>query len=160
MATTPEATRAQPIDLTITRVFDAPRDLVFSMWSSPDHMKRWFGPKGFTIIEADMAVDFRPGGTWFSHFRSGTGKDHRMTGTYREIVEPERIVFSHAWIDENDDPGHQTLITVTLDDLGGQTKLTFHQTSFETEDDRNSHEHGWGEFLDRLASCLDQRATA
>ncbi len=62
MNTTIDTVQANPIDLTITRVFDAPRDLVFAMWTSQEHMRRWFGPKDFTIIEHDMAVDFRPGG--------------------------------------------------------------------------------------------------
>ncbi len=73
-----------------------------------------------------------------------------MRGIYREIVEPERIVFTHSWVDDDGDSESDSVITVTMDDLAGRTRLTFHQTPFESISDRDSHEHGWGEFLDRL----------
>jgi uncharacterized protein YndB with AHSA1/START domain len=76
-----------------TRVFDAPRDLVFSMWSDPAHISKWWGPIGFTTIVESM--DFRPGGEWKFVMRGPDGTDYRNHIVYREIVKPERIAYSH-----------------------------------------------------------------
>ena len=103
-------------ELVIVRVFKAPRELVFQMWAVSEHMNRWSCPKGFTIVEGDG--DFRPGGHWRSHMRGSDGVDYRVGGTYREIVENERLVFTHAWRDEAGAPGHETMITVTFEDEG------------------------------------------
>ena len=139
---------AEPLDLTIMRVLDAPRALVFLMWSEPAHMKRWCCPKGFTIPEGRM--DFREGGRWESLLRGPDGQDHRLAGSYREILPDERIVFTHAWVDEDDRPGPQTLVTLTLEDQGSGTKLTFRQGTFQSADTRDSHAEGWHETLDNL----------
>ena len=136
--------------LTITRLLDAPRALVFHMWAEPEHLSRWFGPKDFAI--PSVTIDFRPGGAWMADIRSPTGQHHRMGGVYREIVPDERIVFTHAWMDAAGNPGLETVITVTFDDHGSGTKLTFHQAVFETASARNSHRKGWGEALDNLAA--------
>ena len=142
----------EPIELTITRVIDAPRALVFRMWSEPEHMSRWCRPKDFAI--ADGALDFVAGGLWSSQIRGPDGKDYRMGGAYREIVENQRIVFTHRWIDEAGNPGLETTITVTLEDAGERTRLTFHQAVFETSAARDSHNEGWSETLDNLEAHL------
>src|SRR5712691_5788344 len=103
-------------ELTITRVFDAPRDLVFAAWTQPERAARWWGPQGFTTISCDM--DVRPGGVWRRCMRSPDGTEHRKCGVYREIVEPERLVFTYADEDSEGNPGHETLVTVTFADLG------------------------------------------
>ncbi len=139
-------------ELTIVRELDAPRELVFRMWAEPEHLRRWFGPKNFTIVDAGM--EFRPGGPWHSHIRAASGGDHRMGGVYKEIRRPERIVFTHAWTDADGEPGLETLVTVTFEDIGGRTRLTFHQAAFETMSARDSHEDGWCECLDRLTAHL------
>jgi uncharacterized protein YndB with AHSA1/START domain len=86
--------------------------------------------------------------------RAPDGTEHRLTGVYREIVPPERLVFSHAWI-EDGRPGIETLVTVTLEDRGGgRTFLTLVQSGFETAASRDGHAGGWGETLDRLTDHL------
>ncbi len=77
-----------------------------------------------------------------------------MQGVYREIVEPDRIVFTFAWEDEKGEPGHETLVTVTFAEHDGKTKLTFHQAVFESIADRDSHREGWSECFDRLEAYL------
>ena len=77
-----------------------------------------------------------------------------MRGVYREIVEPDRIVFTFAWEDEKGDPGHETLVTVTFAEHDGKTKLTFHQAVFESIAVRDSHREGWSECFDRLEAHL------
>jgi uncharacterized protein YndB with AHSA1/START domain len=94
-------------ELTITRIFDAPRALVFEAFSKAEHLKRWFAPDGFTVPDCEM--DFRVGGTYRLCMR-GLGRDHWVHGIYREIVKPERIV--STGILENE--GTETLTTITF----------------------------------------------
>jgi uncharacterized protein YndB with AHSA1/START domain len=141
---------AQSLVLEFSRVFDAPPALVFRMWSSPEHLCRWWGPKGFT--SSCETHEFRKGGIYHllihGHVQDG------MTGTFREIVENKRIVFTFAW---DHDPDWQTLVTVTLKAEGDGTRLTFRQEPFLDVDTRDSHLGGWGECLDRLADALAGR---
>jgi uncharacterized protein YndB with AHSA1/START domain len=139
-------------ELAITRIFDAPRDLVFRVWTRPEHLVRWWGPRDFTTPSCKM--DLRPGGAYRTCIRSPRGTELWMQGVYREVVEPERLVLTFAWEDEAGRPGHETLVTVTFADHGGKTKLTFRQAVFESVADRDSHRAGWSAFLDRLAQYL------
>ena len=84
-------------ELVITRVFDAPRALVFKAWTEPDRLVRWWGPQGFTTPFCTM--DLRPGGAVRFCMRSPEGTDHWLQGVYREIVAPERLVCTWAWED-------------------------------------------------------------
>jgi uncharacterized protein YndB with AHSA1/START domain len=144
--------KAEEPVLEIVRIIDAPRSLVFKVWTTPEHWAHWLGPRGFTTPSCEM--DFRSGGAYRALIRSPEGTDYRMQGVYREIVEPERIVFTFAWEDEKGEPGHETLVTVTFAEHHGKTKLTFHQAVFETIADRDSHREGWSECLDRMEAYL------
>jgi uncharacterized protein YndB with AHSA1/START domain len=144
--------KAEEPVLEIVRILDAPRSLVFKVWTTPEHWAHWLGPSGFTTPSCEM--DFRPSGAYRALIRSPEGTDYRMQGVYREIVEPERIVFTFAWEDEKGEPGHETLVTVIFDEHHGKTKLTFHQAVFETIEDRDSHREGWSECLDRMEAYL------
>ncbi|HKN52791.1 MAG TPA: SRPBCC domain-containing protein [Amycolatopsis sp.] len=142
-------------DLTITRVFDAPRELVFSAWTDPDRLASWLGPKGFTA--PSVTLDTRPGGGWRACIRNEThGDEHWMHGVYREISTPERLVFSFSW-DTEGDMRAETLVTITFADLGGKTEMTFHQAGFPTEPIRDDHHGGWTESFDDLAAYLPRR---
>jgi uncharacterized protein YndB with AHSA1/START domain len=144
--------KAEERELVITRVFDAPRELVFRVWTEPKHVMSWWGPKGFTMTSWTM--DLRPGGTWRGCIRSPEGLDYWAEGEYREIVPPERLVFTFAWDDEHNQPTTQTLVTIGFADYGGKTKFTFQQTPFERVEDRDGHVEGWSQSFDRLASHL------
>lgn len=146
------ATKSSERELVITRVFDAPRSLVFKTWTEPEHLMRWWGPKGFTtrVYKLDLHRD----GGWRFCMRSPNDTDEWQQGVCREIVEPERLVFSYAFEDAAGEPGHETLVTVTLADHGGQTKLTFHHAVFETVGVRDDHVRGWSEALDHLAAYV------
>ena len=146
------STESSHRELVITRVFDAPRSLVFKAWTQPEHLMRWWGPHGFTVLKCEM--DLRAGGGWYVHMRSAHGSEDRQRGVFREIVEPERLVFTYAFEDENRKPGHETIVTVTFTDLGGKTRLTVHQAVFETVAVCNDHVRGWGEALDHLADYV------
>lgn len=139
-------------ELTLVRTFDAPRRLVFKVWTQPEHFARWLGPKDFTATFCEM--DVRVGGNYRACIRSPEGTDHWMRGVYREIVEPERLVFTFAWQDETGKPKHETIVTVTFADRAGKTLMTFHQAIFESVEARDSHQSGWSECFDRLEVYL------
>jgi uncharacterized protein YndB with AHSA1/START domain len=147
-ATSTAATDTANRELVVTRVFDAPRALVFKAWSSPEHLTRWWGPHGFSVHVCE--VDFRVGGGWHIRMKSAQGVEDRQRGVFREIVAPERIVFSYAFEDENGTRGHESIVRVTFEDVAGKTRLTVRQAVFESTEVRDDHIRGWGETLDRL----------
>lgn len=136
-------------ELVITRLFDAPRDVVFQAWTEPERLIEWWGPKGFTTPSFEL--DLRPGGAWRAHMRSQEGKDYIHYGVLREIVPPERLVLTFVW---EDDPDHEMLVTVTFAERDGRTEMTLRQGPFKAADERTSHEEGWAESLDYLAAYL------
>lgn len=138
--------------LVITRVFDAPRRLVFKAWIEPEHAARWWGPQGFTTLSCEM--DVRPGGIWRRCMRSPEGILCIKRGVYREVVPPERLVFTYADEDADGGLGHETLVTVTFAEQGEKTKLTLHQAVFDTVAARDAHEGGWTSCLERFAEYL------
>ena len=143
-------------ELVVTRVIDAPRRLVFKAWTQPEHIARWWGPQGYTTIHCDM--DIRVGGAYRFGMRSPQGTEHWKRGVYREIVAPERLVFTHAWVDASGTPGPETLVTVTLAERNGRTEMTFHQGIFESVGARDGHQQGWTSCFERLAELLARLA--
>lgn len=135
--------------LVITRLLDAPRALVFKVWTEREHLIHWSAPRGFVITHCEG--DVRPGGAWRACMRAPDGVDHWLGGTYRDIVAPQRLVFTHRW---DNDPDHETLVTVLLSERNGKTELTFHQALFESAAMRDAHFGGWSECFDRLAEHL------
>jgi uncharacterized protein YndB with AHSA1/START domain len=138
--------------LVITRVLDAPPGLVFKAWTEAEHVRRWWGPKGFETTSCKL--DVRPGGQWRICMRSPEGKERWVQGVYREIVERKRLVFTWAWEKPEGTPGRETLVTIDFAEHGAKTKLTFRQAQFETVLDRDEHEDGWSESFDRLAEYV------
>jgi uncharacterized protein YndB with AHSA1/START domain len=139
-------------DLVITRIFDAPRGLVFKMWTEPEHLVLWWRPRGFTTISGPL--DVRPGGAWSRSMRAPDGSVIRKHGVYREIVASERLVLTYITDDAAGNPGPETLVTVTFADLGGKTRLTLHQTAFQSVAASDDHRHGWTGALERFAEYL------
>ena len=143
---------AQRHALEITRVVDAPCDVAFKIWTTPQHLVRWWGPKDFT--SSTQKLEFREGGA-YRHTIHKDDHHHGMSGVYREIVAPERIAFTFAWDNEAGQPGHETLITVTFEALAARkTRVTFRQEPFDTIESRDSHREGWGQCLDRMEAYL------
>lgn len=132
-------------ELVITRVLDAPRALVFKVWTEREHARHWWGPKDFTTPELEM--DLRVGGAWRATIRSPEGKDYRQRGVFREIVAPERLVFTFIW---DESPTVEMLVTVTFAERGGKTEMTFRKGPFTSVDSHDSEEEGWNECFDRL----------
>jgi uncharacterized protein YndB with AHSA1/START domain len=107
----------QDRELIATRVFDAPREMVYQTWTEPMHLSNWWGPKGFTITT--HVIDVRPGGVWRYMMHGPNGDDYDNKITYIEVVSPERIVYSHG--DDKDD--EQFRVTVTFTEQDGKTEL-------------------------------------
>jgi uncharacterized protein YndB with AHSA1/START domain len=145
-------------EVVITRVFDAPRALVFKAWTQPKHLVRWWGPHGAEIVHCEM--DLRVGGAWHIRMRGAPhGGEDRQRGVIREIVEPQRLVFSYAFENETGERGHETIVTVTFADEGEKTRLTVHQAIFESLEVRDAHIWGWGQALDDLADYIRSAAS-
>jgi uncharacterized protein YndB with AHSA1/START domain len=138
--------------LEITRHFDAPRELVFKVWTDAAHLARWWGPKGFTVLS--YRADARPGGRFRFGMRSPEGREYWAQGVYQEVTAPSRLCFTTAWEDAAGAPGHETLVTITFADRNGKTEMHFHQALFEDIATRDSHNHGWSETFDLLADYL------
>jgi uncharacterized protein YndB with AHSA1/START domain len=136
-------------ELLIVRTFDAPPSVVFALWSSAEHMKRWMGPKNFTCPEA--RIDFRVGGTYRAMIKSAEHGENWFGGVYREIVQDERLVFTFTWENEGPSAGLETLVTITFEERDGKTVQTFHQAPFRNLERRNSHVEGWNQAFDKEA---------
>jgi uncharacterized protein YndB with AHSA1/START domain len=139
-------------EVVITRIFDAPRSLVFKAWTEPEHLAKWFGPQDFTatIIQSDL----RTGGAYHFHMRGPNYDDH-WKGTYREVVPPERLAFTWpAGSTSHPLRPTESIVTVTFEDLSGKTKLTLRHGMFETVAQRDDHQRGWNSTLDCLAEHL------
>jgi uncharacterized protein YndB with AHSA1/START domain len=140
----------QPADrvLVITRVFDAPRPQVFKAWTDPRLAMNWWGPRDYPATQLEM--DVRPGGAWRGRLRSvETGAELGLGGVFREVVAPERVVFTFSW-EEEGERGLETLVTVTFAEQGAKTLMTFRHEPFQSIEERDGHRGGWSSSFDRL----------
>lgn len=141
------AVAAQPLELVLTRVFKAPRRLVFEAWTRAEHVSRWLAPRPLTMSSCE--VDFRPGGIFRFVMRAPDGTEYPFAGAFLEIVASERIVFSGA-IHE----GNATVTTIAFTESDGATTLTMHQSfTFESDATRGAKQ-GWTMTLDQLGEHL------
>lgn len=153
-------------DLFITRIIDAPREMVWKAWTEPWRFMHWWGPKDYTSPVSK--IDLRVGGFYLACMRSPDGKDFWSTGEYREIIEPERLVMTDSFADEygNMVPASyygfrgrypmELLVTVTLEDLGDKTKLVLRHSGIDgiEDKDRDGMQQGWNESFDKLDGFL------
>jgi uncharacterized protein YndB with AHSA1/START domain len=151
-------------EVVITRVLAAPRDLVFKAWLDREQVVRWWGPKGFTIPFCEL--DPRPGGAFHYCMRSAEGRDYWVRGTYREIVEPERIVFTDGMVDETGKavhPSHygmseawpmEVRTSIDFTEADGRTTITLRMNVARAVAERDGVVEGWNESFDRLAEHL------
>jgi uncharacterized protein YndB with AHSA1/START domain len=143
--------------LRLSRSFAAPRDRVFQAFIFPTRLVKWWGPKGFTVPACTL--DVRAGGAWRTVMRSPEGKDHIVSGVYREIAPPARLVFTWAW-EADGARGHETVVTIELFETPGGTRLELTHERFETQDSLDRHRHGWSSCFDCLEEALAEGAIA
>jgi uncharacterized protein YndB with AHSA1/START domain len=140
--------------LRLERLIAAPPERVFALWTEPDQLVKWWGPEGFQLPAS--ALEVRVGGRWRTTMRSPEGRLFTVSGVYRQIVPPNRLVLTWAWDDDNGVRGHETEITVTFERAPGGTRLTLVQQTFATTDARDRHSHGWLSSFVRLAAAAEQ----
>ena len=167
MATSDAPTPAK--DFVLTRVFDAPRDLVWKAFTDPERMKQWWGPKGFKVLHSKM--DLRPGGTYHYGMQAPDGKTMWGKFVYREIVPPEKLVFINSFSDEKAGLTRhpmaptwplEMLSVFTFEDLGGKTRFTIRWAPYNaSEEERKTFDaghasmtQGWGGTMEQLAAYL------
>ena len=141
-------------ELVLTRLIDAPRDRVFAAWTDPQHVRRWWGPKDYPATHIEM--DVRVGGRWRNCLTAvSDGRELWQRGVFREVVPPERLVFTFVW-EEQGERGLETLVTITFDDVGGKTRLILRQVPFQSIAERDGHGDGWSSSFDRLDELLSR----
>jgi uncharacterized protein YndB with AHSA1/START domain len=140
-------------ELTITRVFDAPRERVWKEWTEPARFADWYGGSESEVPVSTVSMDVRVGGAWRATMLAGPSRrEIQWTGEYREVVEPERLVFTVS-----DQPGDDAyeLVIVVLTDLGdGRTEMLFQQRGHMSAEQYERAGQGWSGFLDRMAERL------
>jgi uncharacterized protein YndB with AHSA1/START domain len=161
----------QDRELVITRTFDAPRELVYEVWTEPEHIKNWWGPKPFTAPRCE--VDLKPGGKYIYVMRSPDGQEFPVQGTFKEIVKNEKLVYTDDMYkqadfwkmmigskvgDGVDFSTVQLIVTVTFEDQGAKTKFTL-VTRFVTNSLRDAMigmqmAEGWTSSLQKFAEEL------
>jgi uncharacterized protein YndB with AHSA1/START domain len=143
-------------EVVLSRVFDAPRALIFRMWTDPRHLAKWWGPRDFTNPVCEL--DLRVGGRILIHMRAPDGKLYPMTGTFREIVAPERLVFTAIAEDRNGHAVLEGLVTVTFEEQGEKTKLTVREKAVALAPVAGpmiaGMETGWAQSLYRLETAV------
>ena len=150
------ATDIQSLTLSMSRVFDAPREKVFQAWTEPGMLTQWMGPKEVDTTAAE--VDLTIGGRYMFTMREPDGKLIELGGEYREIDPPSRLVFT--WVLDGQScgggEGHyvETLVTIDLEDLGNSTRLTLTHEFLPTQASREGHEMGWNGSFDGLEAAL------
>jgi uncharacterized protein YndB with AHSA1/START domain len=151
-------------EIVITRIFDAPRELVFQAWTDPEHVMRWWGPEMFTAPACK--IDLRVGGVYHFCMKAPDGQQFWNTGVYKEIIPPERIVYTDSFADEQGNvvpaayygmPGEwprELLVTVTFEDQGDKTRLTLRQSGIPAGQMVELTVAGWNGSFDKLAASL------
>jgi uncharacterized protein YndB with AHSA1/START domain len=135
-------------ELLITRIVDAPADIVFSMWTDPEHFKNWMGPGKYECRAIEM--DVRVGGAYRGMIYADDTGEGWFGGTYREIMPNKRLVFTWMW-DSGPSGELESLVTITFEERDGKTTQLFHQTPFLNVERRDSHIGGWTSAFNKLA---------
>jgi len=135
-------------DLRLERLIAAPPESLFALWTEPELLLGWWGPEGYEVTVE--ALDLRPGGSWRVTMRPPTGTARTLSGVYRMVEPPRRLVFTWAF-DEAGGRGHETEVVVTFDAAPGGTRLVLEQRRFATTERRDAHQGGWSQAFDRLA---------
>jgi uncharacterized protein YndB with AHSA1/START domain len=140
-------------EITITRVYDAPRELVWKAWTEPEQLARWWGANGWSTRLSTVVMDVRPGGTFrLTSVRDADGSEMDTEAVYREVVEPERLAFAEL---PRDDCHEGAVGAVTFTELGdGRTEMVFRTTMWTTEELRRTSRTGLESAFDRLAEHL------
>lgn len=139
------------LDLHLSRSFPAPPERVYGALTEPRELARWWGPKGFAVLD----IDFDPevGRRYRITMQPPEGDAFHLSGEFVEVDPPSRLAFTFLW-DPPDPDDRETVATLSLEDLGESTGLTLNQSGFLTEDRLALHRDGWTESLERLGRLI------
>jgi uncharacterized protein YndB with AHSA1/START domain len=139
--------------IAITRVFDAPRERVWREWTEAEAFADWFGGPEYEVPRSSVSMDVRPGGGWrLTMFTGSERREIQWKGEYREVVEPERLVFT---VSDRPDEDEYELVIVVLTDLGdGRTEMLFEQRGHMAAKQYERAREGWSHFFDRIEQRL------
>jgi uncharacterized protein YndB with AHSA1/START domain len=161
MTMSASANAAPRRELTITRIVDAPRELVWQAWTEPKHLAQWFGPRGFTNPVCE--VDLRVGGILRVVMRSPQGTDHAMKGIFREVEAPKRLAFTNNAYDVDGTQLLEGFTTVTFIEVGGKTRMILETSATGLADIAPQMlagmEAGWTQSLEKLDELVARSAT-
>ncbi|MEM6463141.1 MAG: SRPBCC domain-containing protein [Pseudomonadota bacterium] len=136
--------------LVIERIISAPPEKVFDAWVDPELLVQWWGPEGMHIPKHDL--DVREGGAWVTTMRNVEGGEHEVSGIYKTIERPSRLVLTWAWTQPDGTRGEETEVTVRFVAADGGTRMTLEQRPFAKADNRDNHGKGWQSSF----NCLDR----
>ncbi len=141
--------------LQITRVLDAARPTVWRALTEPDLLPRWWGPAGFT---SGVELDLRTGGHYRIEMKPPEGETFFLQGEFRRVEPPSQLAYTFRW-EEPDPDDQETVVTLSLTDLGGKTELALDQGSFATKARLALHRGGWSDSFDKLTELLSSAST-
>ncbi|MXN63471.1 SRPBCC domain-containing protein [Stappia sp. GBMRC 2046] len=134
--------------LTLTRTLNTDPNSAFDAWINPQTLAKWWGPEGFTAPELKM--DVREGGAWSTVMLSPEGSRHHVSGVYKAIDRPNRLVFTWAWMQDDGSRGHETEVEVAFAAKGNKTLMTLVQKVFKEAEHRDNHQKGWTSSFNKL----------
>jgi uncharacterized protein YndB with AHSA1/START domain len=138
--------------LVVERIFKAPPERVFRAWSDHKVLVKWWGTDDYQA--PDPQIDFRVGGAWRSAMVGPNGEAHTVSGVYREIEPPKRLVMTWGWEQADGSRGHETVVEVSFEPAPGGTRMRLVQSLFETPKSRDGHDFGWASSFARLDRVL------
>ncbi len=139
--------------LRMERIFPAEPQRIFQAWTDPEKLVQWWGPEGMTVPHSKM--DVRESGAWLTTMRNADGEEFTVSGVYRVIDPPRRLVLTWAWHNDGVRDGHETEISIDFDAVDGGTRLVLEQKTFKEPEHRDRHRGGWESSFNELGRFLD-----
>lgn len=144
--------------LHIERIFNAPQKAVFTAFTDPNQLAKWWGPQGMTT--PDVSLDARVGGKWETTMVNSEGDSYTCSGVYRHIDPFSFIAFTWGWRQPDGSRGHETVIEISFEETQGGTKMIFNQKTFQDAEARTNHEGGWTSSFVKLAQFITETVEA
>ena len=140
--------------LQVRRTIRAPRQRVFDAWTKAEELKAWHAPGPLMVSRAE--IDLRPGGTYRIHMRAPDGTEHRVTGVYREVDPPRRVVYTWGW--EGEHKVKDSVVTIEFHERDNATEVVLTHAGILDEAERTNHEQGWSAIMDKLEATYSRSA--
>lgn len=147
---------ADALTLRVERVVRASRERVYAAWTTPEIIRQWSAPRGMGIEDGEM--DVSPGGRWRVVMLDPDGTRHEAFGVYRQVIPPEKLVYTHQWHHDGGPATPETTVTIEFVEEGTATRVVLTQEGFGSAASRDGHAEGWGSTMDRLVELFQPEA--